>query len=754
MNNSSSNWLSNVNDWFSDWIEVIRNNVMVSILVFLLFIFGAWGMWSYATTERITTTQYLLKQHARLNDYYASELLLNQRSLDAIDEEVASTKMDMDLLTLVENLPEPIGYYEDDYSDEYSDEDSDEKTDKKMDEQTQSHPVLIIRSIGDSLLTDDKYQQLIDWIEQGGHLITFSKSAVDEDDWQAVQQRLQQITPDEIATDDKLQELLNDINQSTNNSLLNKLNIYPVRSDNDYCDCDDEDSDNNSDSTSEKDSDKSENSASDSKHTKKQAKLKQAYKEFQKTLDSLGLKDTEEEDADKDDKAKRGNNGKDELKEKKQTSDKVKDVDPVNEPVVNLEQVRSHIEDLYKSQSVLMLSVNTGNSDSDSRDNNASDDNVIMIDSGNYRYLDSQLFFATYPQAKMRDDFAPATATQIRNLLKSQFAVLDKMILQGAKIEEKNQKNGDLYFTPTEQKKTIELLLKLSDEQLQTMFGKVSNSLFDSSFGAGRITVLDNRSLWNNPDDMVINDAKQQQDFLDGKDSANIISLFSSFNNSPKIDLFNDTMTSLYSKNNASLLINLTEDSVQTGESIWLFPNVDIDSLPVMLWKKSRLAVLGLGLLTMLWLWSLYNRFGKRQYLDNSQSADIFRYFRQIGRYGWEYDKAKRLSKVTRTQADKMAKKVLALKSNELLNHTHMVKLSQILQALLMERLQESGNDSRKNDELLAMMDANQEKLLTLLTPEQLELSLLPTANDLDNLTAHGFTEYTQTLWLVKWLLG
>ncbi len=102
MNNSSSNWLSSVSNWFSDWIEVIRNNVIVSILVFLLLIIGIWSIWSYATTEYITTTQYLLNQRARLNDYYASELLLNQRSLDAIDlSRLVITRMTIPMSTLM-----------------------------------------------------------------------------------------------------------------------------------------------------------------------------------------------------------------------------------------------------------------------------------------------------------------------------------------------------------------------------------------------------------------------------------------------------------------------------------------------------------------------------------------------------------------------------------------------------------------------------------------------------------------------------
>lgn len=64
---------------------------------------------------------------------------------------------------------------------------------------------------------------------------------------------------------------------------------------------------------------------------------------------------------------------------------------------------------------------------------------------------------------------------------------------------------------------------------------------------------------------------------------------------------------SLLSADNAALLIALTANSSE----VWILPNTDIDALPIMLWKEARWAVLGLGLLALLWLWSLYNRLAK-----------------------------------------------------------------------------------------------------------------------------------------------
>ncbi len=657
--------------------DTIKENLLLSIAFSLLLLFIAYYVWQDYTSEKITITQYSLNERAKVNPYYASELLINAQAknlstgIDAssikapVDEAGvnskknsnsnkdtdstaqasqaprAITQMDMDLPALIRNLPELLEEQGDNYQ----------------------HSTLVMRRLNKTI-TDNHAQALLDWVEQGGHLITFfhRSSEVEKEDWQKVENRLteikeqlnidtnqpittyQQELAEAINNDSELQQALTEIYKDKDEIFWQKLGVYLLEKDN----------------------------------KKGQEKFKQ---DLNRELDKLT-------------KSQEKNN--------------------FSEPA------RHIIEDFANRYSRRVIVNNQQNQQ-------------LMLNANENNYLYDELLFASHPQARPHNEFSPANAQQIRQYFKNKLAKVDQLL---AKLTSVNKDKNDFKKELIEQQSAFRVLLQLSDNTLQQLFSPLNQVMVDVDYGKGRITLLKSAGIFGNPNASKIRVIHREKELLEkGIIPENI-----------RNDWGFIPSDALYSQEHAQLLLDLTRDS----DKVWLFPNISIDSLLVMLWKNARLATFGLGFLTLIWLWSLYNRFGKRQYLSNNQSADIFRYFRQVGRYGWEYDNGKQLSNASRQQTLKLVKKALVLQTKAPLNQDHIAKLSQLLQQQFIDKLE---TESDVDTSVLDNLRADKESYLALLQPAILHSTLLPTNDELDTMNAREFTLYTQALWLIKWLL-
>ncbi|MBS9780709.1 MAG: hypothetical protein KGV51_08795 [Moraxellaceae bacterium] len=628
-------------------LDTLRENILWVIVVFVVSVVLATLAWQYYHTEKITRVKFTLNERAKINPFYASELLLNAQNNDYRPKNSTSkappskeknqraiSQQDMDLMALIANLP-------------------------KIKEQ---NPTLIIRQLG-TTVTEKKADELLTWVEQGGHLITFShrSAEVGKKDWQKVDNRLMAIKKqlklnknqpiknynqafaNAIQNDKDLQQALEEIYQDNNEIFWHKLGVYLVENDNE----------------------------------KSQEKLNKTLK---KELDKLVPK-----------------------KEKNELN----------------KQARRYIEKLaYKNNKELII--------------NNRQNQQLMVNADDNNYLYDELLLATHPQAKVRNEFSLANAQQIRQYFTNQLIKIDKFL---AKLTKVKKETNDFKKNLLERKSVLQLLLKLSDSTLQKLFSPLNQVMIDVDYGKGRITLLKSAEIFDNPNASKVEIVHREKELLEkGIVPQNILNDWGFMPNS-----------ALYSQDHAQLLTDLTTNS----DKIWLFPNIDIDPLPVMLWKKARFAILGLALLIFVWLWSLHNRFGKRQYLENSQSVDIFYYFQQIGRYGWDYDNGKLLSQTSRKQVQKLVQQALNLKVNSQFNQKDILQLSQLLQ----EKFRQKLAMKKDNDDLLNTLQANEQEISQLLQIDRLTEVLFISNEGLESITPHEFTEYTQVLWLVKWLL-
>jgi|GEM_PF-5649630 len=672
--------------------------LLVGLLAFIVW-------WFFTNFERVTNTDYQLRAQAQYNPYYAAELLINnQHGAKDPQNIMAMTLLDGDLKTLLNDLP-PLNQGK-----------------------NEPQPTLIINSIG-SKLTEERFEQLCSWVEQGGHVITFTTGGNNPEDMQAVQARLEELQQaqnrdlaTEIANDAELAELVSQLNPG--NQFLTQLGIYAVAPESDSSDSDD---------------------------------MAEISEQLEDLLAEMPL---EEQD-------------------KSQTDE---------------EFIKNTLTRLAENQPLALFSVDhplSGALSSPAAQNAiAPAEPVLLVQSThNGQQLNTDLLQAWYPdtakvhfQNPQHKGLQTAKANN-KKVLSAQAASIRRYLIEQQRLLQQRTATKPLpadkskatatsstaTATEIETRKLSKLLtavLALSDEQLLALFKPIDDIYLDIGFGKGRISVLvDSDSFANpNPNLDLPKDASDRRE----DDRTRL--------NTPLANwLHPDFYVTLLSADNAAWLIDLTEDS----NLVWILPNVDIDPLPVMLWQQARPAVLGLALLAMLWLWSLFNRFGKMAQLPDDQSHDILRYFRQVGRYGWQQDKAAQLLELTRAQVRQQLAKLTATSegtrtgmTNDALTVqqsyvTDMNALQQILIAQLEQKKQRYAQGSPSpvsehngikaslpNDELANLLTnllANEAFIRAQITPERLRVALLPTAKKGN--TAFELTQMTQTLWTVQWLL-
>lgn len=664
-----------------DWVKQNKAMALMGV-VFVVLVTGF--AWSYFRTEYEVENIYKVKPRVKFNHLYAVELLLKQQllpqslkqhSLKQPDKQTVNSKqsdqqtenkqtgnkpnqsfiysqLDMDLSELVNALS---GF--------------------KNKGNPNAMPTLLVNSINTGL-SKAKYDAIMQWVEAGGHLITFNDryDAVNAEEWQPVADLLTSANTSDKAVDKTvLDNALVDINANYNNNFLKYLNIYKIKT-------------------------------SSNEGFKTDEEIEQTKQEIEKVLQDIGI-EMPLEQSDKD--AEQDN------------------------PLV------SRISNMIKRPTFSLFGHQTDTGV-----------DYFLIKDTSKTHFDASVFYQKYPQAKPYQQYQTPDVSQIRAYLKQQKVLLQQTI---KKFEHSQTSKSYLFLNydsikPRQAVLLINALLGLDDKQLKQVWAPMNHILLDSRFGQGRLTVLSDKRIFKNPDNYDIKAAKLYADVQ-----------------AQPITLFSKQTTGLYDNDNAKFLVNL----MSQADAVWLFPKVDIDALPVMLWKKAKLVVLGFLGLVFLWLYALYNRFGRMKKLPNDATRDIFKYFGQVGRYAWRVDNAKQLYHISQSQVltlihqkiafdtdgsfnktiNKNAPKATAFLSKQALHEVHHDLRRRFSEKI--QQIQEDESYHSHMDEQLFV--ENQPYFKNLLTLENLQSTLAKP--DDNHINAAGFVMETQTLWLIKWLL-
>ncbi len=634
--------------------------LVVVALIILIAVFTA--LWWFNHFERVSKTSYQLTERANYNPYFAAELLLQQRhgakfssdisndasndtsndannsiSNDAskdvnadidIDVDVdvdkqdakpfVQTLLDDDIKTLVDRLDElpPI-----------------DASDASSDQQPALRPVLLINSIS-TQLSQARFMALQQWVEQGGHLITFAGNGIK-------------------------QEAFNDV-----------LALMPPASD--------------KDNDSDKDSD---NDDIEAQALKRLTELN-VGNQFLAQLGIVAVQQTGCQDTDCSGAAKQSADidsadidealarletqyginidpETGELQSGFETADKAtsESASPQHKLTDEATAFKRAIERLTTTQSLALINtpdygVNAPNNTPNNTPNNASpfSETMLLKNITPNVAINYTLFQQRYPESIA----SPLASTQalkappkqqantIRHYLQRELAQFEaSQPLPAAASRDKNsdKKSDASKASQSAAEKMghmVTWLLTLDDATLIALFAPATQVYLDVPFKKGRISVLKERTIFSNPDPNT--------------DLANLANLDDATTKAsqwtPLLELLDndsylDISQNLYDADNAKLLVALT----QQASEVWILPNSDVDPLPVLLWRHARIAVLGLGLLLLIWLWALYNRFGKQRALPPMQANNILRYFYQVGRYGWDVDRATTLVNLSRQQS-------------------------------------------------------------------------------------------------------
>ncbi|MDO5769331.1 MAG: hypothetical protein Q4P13_07485 [Psychrobacter sp.] len=779
--------------------------------------------WFLSNFERVTRTDYSLKTQAQYNPYYAAELLLNAEYNDKSsrlgqldeqpDESWASTLLDSDLKSLIDNLP----------------------TLNSEDADNEGQPTLIINSIG-SKLSEERFAALQSWVEQGGHLITYNSTQADAEDMAEVSKRLSELgeqhaTPEQIQADEALKELIAKLD--TANQFLARLGIFAVRPMNNKASGDVEDMEaqlqalldemqmDQSSSTPSQDTDAS--ASQKTSRNLKQEALKDSIKSLAKSQ-PLSIAAIPENPFDK--------------------------TSPVSVLMIKSPHRGGHLNaELFtsfypktakvhyhsalaaagltlapKDDSVKEAGSNLASDANDSAQDEAAErtQNVDDANQESGAAVDDDISDNPATQ-KLYAQYIDQQAPIVRQYLSQQQAALTQQLVSQPPAATVTTKQTKQQKQVREANELVAAMLAMNDEQLVGLFKPIDDVYLDARLGKGRLSVIMNDESFTNPNpaidlkddetdllDLMVGEADPDNAEVKGNE-VNDIKESTGANTQSEIEAVSTLQaligpqyrTTLLTADNAAWLTALTAQSSE----VWILPNTDVDPLPIMLWKQARPAILGLGLLAIIWLWSLYNSFGKRAFLPDNQSHDILRYFRQVGRFGWQQDYAIKLTRQTRDQiralvSERLSSQGKLVKSDEQSSvtdnqttdalaaenltassltsnvETQASELHQLLLAQIEHKKRQAQSSTQSNNrhasshqvssassahaELIPsqLSDAaatsrllidNEDFIRASITTERLKVALAPTRQDTDN--ALTFTQMTQTLWVIDWLL-
>lgn len=249
---------------------------------------------------------------------------------------------------------------------------------------------------------------------------------------------------------------------------------------------------------------------------------------------------------------------------------------------------------------------------------------VIHID--NNTYLDSEKFWKKYPNAQKWADY---------NWL--------------------NDSNQLVAPTQT--------LLNLSEQQQLTTYiseqekkskpsPKAEAVMLDVKLGEGRMTILNSKNVFSNPTSGNLQGLDEKRENLKSSAENNPPNRIENASHSPLWQLLqnNHAMTdnaeNIASLDNAYLLKYLMADRQQ----IWLVPDIDVPSLPLMLWRSAKWACVAFLLLLAVGMLAIPKRFGRLRSYQSDSERNIFGYFDHVGQYLWHTDKAQALFSQNRTR--------------------------------------------------------------------------------------------------------
>lgn len=263
--------------------------------------------------------------------------------------------------------------------------------------------------------------------------------------------------------------------------------------------------------------------------------------------------------------------------------------------------------------------------------------------------LQGQDFFRQYPTAKKVADY-----TFVQN-----FDVDNPLVTENIQFSPVNNALTEKQYT----------ILKESIQQRPENYMPPDNALFDVYLGEGRITVLNNNRVFSNPDNDILESRYEQYctkvqfekiEFCQQAKEMNKKQLDMASMPVPTTWELLDTnpYSYYYSYNIAqhdnALILNYL---VQQREHVWLIPDIEVFSLPTLLWRYMQWACLAFVVFLLMGLLALPKRFGLvRPYQTDSQQ-NIFGYFDHVGQYLWQNDQA--LALVTQNR-QRLLEKIIA----------------------------------------------------------------------------------------------
>lgn len=192
---------------------MLRNKRVVFCIVALVT-YALYSRFSAHYSVQIETT-YAMSAAARDNQFYIAEKFLNahrrQQAQQPLPQPFAISHVSPDYESLLNDLPNPV-----------------------------THPVIVWGNQRNRL-SAEQVKRLLQWVEQGGHLITTGAPKLSLKQWKSLDGRLlvlrkKQATPAQISQDTEITEIFNKVRKDDkysykNNPILESLGIFLVRGD-------------------------------------------------------------------------------------------------------------------------------------------------------------------------------------------------------------------------------------------------------------------------------------------------------------------------------------------------------------------------------------------------------------------------------------------------------------------------------------------------------------------------------------------
>lgn len=248
-----------------------------------------------------------------------------------------------------------------------------------------------------------------------------------------------------------------------------------------------------------------------------------------------------------------------------------------------------------------------------------------VINTNTYAYLETGKFQKKYPNAKPLANYNWFTTTDKGASNSIPMLIEPKQTLLTANEQEQFNKYLINHHNKLESSIT-------ADEVM-----------LDVKMGEGRLTIINSRDVFTNPNSMALETINSQKTQNDNKNVSSLWQQMTTPLTDNELTMIPENIASL---DNAYLLKYLMAER----EQIWIVPDIDVPSLPVMLWRSAKWACLAFLLLLAVGMLALPKRFGRIRAYQTDSERNIFGYFDHIGQYLWQTDEAKAIFSQNRTR--------------------------------------------------------------------------------------------------------